>query len=69
METSLTKEQFLQRLRERQYELSMPKAKIESSGAADRIISQDGGNISVNLSEIMALYVSHLIDVVYREPQ
>ena len=68
MAITLTKEEFIKRIHERETELDFPIDKIKASGADKRIFSQNERGINVNLSETMAYYLANLIEVVYREP-
>jgi len=67
MVISLTKEEFVKRIQERSDELSFPIEKMKADGVAERIFSQNERGTNINLSEVMGYYVSHLLDVVYRD--
>jgi len=67
MTISLTREEFLQRLKERKSQLQFPIQEIKFSGASERIFSQNEHGVNINLSEIMGFYLNNLIDVVYQE--
>jgi hypothetical protein len=67
MAISLTKEEFVKRIQERNDELSFPIEKMKADGVGERIFSQNERGTNINLSEVMGYYVSHLLDVLYRE--
>lgn len=68
MAISLTRDEFLQRLKERSSQLQFPVQQMKLGGVPERIFSQDEHGIHINLSETMGLYLKNLIDVVYQEP-
>jgi len=68
MAISLTREEFLQRLKERSNQLELPIQEMKASGVSERIFSQNEHGIHVKLSEVIGIYLKNMIDVIYREP-
>jgi hypothetical protein len=73
METSLTREQFLQRFVDRRDEIKMPDTdKIqEKMKGLPPMIRHAGNEINIDLSPLLGIYLSeyllNLLNVVYKE--